>query len=314
MMQASRSVKIALQINKNIPIMKQTAETQTPSPSGVSAVTAVSQRSKVPALVKPFIAANAGAPKALKSELKSRAISKVVYKEGDELPSNVESLDIAKRPLVMRDLAGFRARHKRTVADSIRDLALPTTSAYPKDAIADEADHVKSQRGTAQNRIMPFDLELLVRLYDLLPSPCPWNYLTISSVYDKMYRELIFSFEEMDQPAAQLAYRRRFALLIGRSVTGAYRWKKRETTTRRMEILLTKINDLGKTGKDIRIAFESLSLKTWALRGINMDKEAPAPTPVNVQKPPGTRGRKINNQLPVKADPAPAKYLGGAFS
>jgi hypothetical protein len=301
---------------------------------------AVKPKSKVPALVKTFIATDENvknsaqakeiknfdsAPVDMKSETTPKKTrGKPVYKEGDELPSEVEALDISQRPLVMRDLAGFRARHKRTTADSIRDFALPTSLAYPKDVAVgsgeskeSEGDSLEGQNGveggSVQNKVMPFDLEMLVRLYDLMPSPCAWQYSTISGVFEKMYGELIADFDEADQPAAQLAYRRRYAQLIGRSATGAYRWKKSEATTRRMEILLTKIEALGKTGKEVRLAYEALSIKTWALRGVNINKEAPAPTAFNVQKPPGTRGRRINTNLPEKPTMKEATYEGGAF-
>jgi hypothetical protein len=295
----------------------------------------VKLRSKVPALVKNFIATDENVKKAAQAKQEKHSEpdenpetgsekapkGKSVYKEGDDLPSAVEVLDISKRPMVMRDLAQFRARHNRTTADSIRDLAIPTSLAYPKDMAigsksgveGDLRDPESIEGGSIQNKVMPFDLEMLVRLYDLMPSPCSWQYSTISGVFKKMYGEHVAAFDEADRPAAELAYRKRFAMLIGRSATGGYRWKKSEATTRRMIILLTKIEDLGRISKDIRTEYEALAIKAWALRGVSINKERPIPTALNVQKPPGTRGRKININLPEKTETKPATYEGGAF-
>lgn len=231
---------------------------------------------------------------------KTNLKSKGRYDEGDVLPPEVEALSTEDRPLVWRDLADFRARHNRTIADIVYDLALQVGKAYSPDS--------------SNRKILPFDMEMLVRLYDASPSSCNWKRPTILGMFRRLYGEAIDAFSEELRPAAELAYGRRYARSIGRLDTALYRWKtgsKGDSTIRRMGNLLSKIESLGETDDEIREKYEALAFRAWMLRGVDINKDFPIPSEDSVRRPPGSRGRKIS--ITTKAAPKVATYTGGAF-
>lgn len=226
----------------------------------------------------------------------------VKYVEGKELPRDVEALDYADRPMIWRDLIEFKDRHERTVADTVYDLVLLTGHAY--------------SASIKKNTVVPFDLELLARLYDHIPESCAWKRPTVLGVFDLLYGADLEAFRGNDEhyQAAQLTLGRRYARLVGRADTAQYRWLSAEggKITRRLANVLSKIQTLAERSNRPREEFEKLSKKIWTLRGYNLEKFFPMPTAENVVRPEGTRGRNLATKK-VAPPPVSGEYKGGAF-
>jgi hypothetical protein len=256
---------------------------------------------KVPASIKDLIepstaakAAESGGDAAAVPAKKSRA------RESIELAPEIEIKNHKERPLIWRDLEDFRSRHNRTISDVVYDLALLTTHNYAKNA--------------AKRTMMPVDLEILIRLYDRYPSSCAWHRVDVRETFEVLYGAMIAGFPEQLQTTAHLACARRYSVLVGRADTAQYRWLKGESQiSRRLTNLLAKVMEIKTTNVESREVFEAVAVRTWALRGIDINERVPLPTLQSVQKPPGTRGRRMPTHRVAK----PAKthvYEGGAFA
>lgn len=265
--------------------------------------TATKKARKVPALVKKLIDPNlAVRPEAAATndEAPPAIVKKSRARESKELSPEIEAKNQTERPLIWRDLEDFRARHNRTISDVVYDLALLTTHNYANNA--------------AKRTIMPVDLEILIRLYDRYPSSCAWNRVDVRETFETLYGPIIAGFAEEFQSTAHLACARRYAELVGRADTAQYRWLKGESQiSRRLTNLLGKITEVQQAGGDPRKVFESIAINTWTLRGVDIDKKVPLPTLQSVQKPPGTRGRRMPTHRVAKPTKAQV-YAGGAFS
>lgn len=258
-----------------------------------------SRASKAPAVLKKLLDGKPSAKTAEKTVESKAGTSVPVYKENSELPPEIEALAIEHRPMIWRDLSEFCARHSRTIADIVYDLALLTSHAYATK--------------TPQRTVMPFDLELLARLYDLYPSSCAWKRPDVRDTFEILYGEHINSFEKKYQAVARLALGRRYARLLGRVDTAQYRWlADGGQITRRLSNILAKIDAIAGTGDDPREVFERVAKHVWTLRGVNIDAEVPMPTKLSVLKPPGTRGRRMTGSKLRKEIVQPT-YAGGAF-
>lgn len=222
-----------------------------------------------------------------------------LYKVNKELPLHIEALPLSERPMMWNDIPEFATRHGRTIADIVYDLALLTSHAYAQK--------------TKKRTVVPMDLEILVHLYDMYPSSCGWARPDIREAFEFLYGAKIREFSGASEDVARLAVGRRYARLLGRVGTAQYRWLAEEgKVTRRLENIVSKIQDIALTGSDPGTVFETLSKRCWALRGVDIDKMAPMPTAESVIKPPGTRGRRISENKknrPVLA----STYEGGAF-
>lgn len=281
--------------------VKPTDATPISTETATAAPVPRTRQGKVPAMLKSFI--KAAEPEIDVPEAESEHI-KPLYAEGEELPEPIAALGIAQRPLVWRDLADFRARHGRSQADIVYDLALPPNG------IAGKAE---------SGIVLSFDLEILVRLYDLYPASCAWTRPDAREMFKRLYGDAIAKFEPEDQPAAQLAFSRRYVTLLGRSDTAHYRWLpmsgKVRNIPRRMSNILSKIDGILKAGQDARSVFEELAKHTWSLRGVDIEQVLPNPDAQTIRRPPGSKGRKVSKGKAIIGHSLNApKYLGGAFS
>lgn len=256
------------------------------------------QSSKAPAMLQQFLDKKEVVTVAKRATPKVEVV-KAIYKKDAELPREVEALDISRRPMIWRDLAEFSARHGRTAADMTYDLALLTSHAYTK----------KTERRT----VVDFDLELLVRLYDMYPSSCSWVRPDVSEMFERLYGKHLKTFSPALEPVARLALGRRYARMLGRVDTAQYRWlSDGGQITRRLSNILAKIDEVSKLGKDPLELLESLAKRVWELRGVDIELEYPVPTKDSVLKPPGTRGRRMTIDKVQKPLVQPT-YEGGAF-
>jgi hypothetical protein len=221
------------------------------------------------------------------------------YKEKMRLSPEDEDLPFNARPMIWRDLAEFAARHSRTIADMVYDMVLLTNHAY--------------STKTPLRTVVPFDLEFLTRLYEMYPTSCSWVRPTIRQAFDLIYGEHIKTFSKRNEPAARLAIGRRYAKMLGRVDTAQYRWLAEDgNITRRLSNILSKVEEAAKVGHDPREVFEGVGRQIWRLRGFDIEKRFPLPTPESVEKPPGMPGRAMSKKSSKK--PVVAVYQGGAFS
>lgn len=257
------------------------------------------KQSRAPAMVRKSVLKASAEDTAAKKELQRKAGTTVLYKAGLVLPEDVEQLSSDDRPLIWRDLPAFAAKHKRTTADIVYDLSLLTSHAVA----------LKTPKAT----VVPFDLELLIRIFDRYPSSCAWSRPDVRATFEIMYGPFIKKLPPELEDSVRLALGRRYAKLLGRVDTAQYRWLAADgQITRRLSNILSKIEDVHKSGQDARLFFEYIAKRTWLLRGFDVDLKFPLPTPASVQKQPGTRGRLMS---PKKNPPPVAPvYTGGAFS
>lgn len=221
------------------------------------------------------------------------------YRVNRELPAHIEALPMGQRPMIWNDIPEFATRHGRTIADIVYDLALLTSHAYAQK--------------TKKRTVVPMDLELMVHLYDAYPVSCNWNRPDIRKAFEFLYGEKISEFKGPSEAVARLAMGRRYARLLGRVGTAQYRWlAEKGKVTRRLENIVSKIQDISTTNDDPLTVFEALSRRCWLLRGVDIDKMSPMPTAESVIKPPGTRGRRITENKKSKSVFSNA-YAGGAF-
>ncbi len=218
------------------------------------------------------------------------------------LPSTMVRLTYSDRPVIWKDLEDFGARHNRTSADIVYDLAMQSKYNY-----------IESVR---KPTVVPFDLELLARLYDISPSSVSWQMPNISEVFEMLYGPVIRQYSpdsgrwtEVEFKTAELACGRRYARSLGRADTATYRWIKGEgKVTRRLSNILTKIMQICKDEPSPLERFEAIVKPLLRMRGIDLDEVVPLPTAGTVRR--STRGRRVS----VGDATVAPKYAGGGFS
>lgn len=234
-----------------------------------------------------------------KEALREDAVGLGEIKAGDFLPESIEMLDYQSRPLTWRDIPAFEARHGRTTADVQYDLALLSTHA------------VILKAPTAQ--VLPFTIELLLRMYDRSPCSCSWTRADVRVMFDMVYGEDLRAFDQEYVDQARLSLSRRYALFLGRAATAGYRWMEDDgCVTRRISNILNKIAEAEHRGEGAKIFLEYVSGKAWMLRNFDIDLHFPMPDHEVISRQQGGQGRPVTrkNRLPAQRP----VYKGGAFS
>jgi len=176
--------------------------------------------------------------------------------------------------------------------------------------------------------VLPFDIELLVRLYDRYPSSCQWECPTLQDTFSRIYGQAIEGFAPALQDRARNAYGMRFARLMGRAPTVQYRWlwssamQDKSGSTRRVRNIIGKLHEAITHGEHPRLVLEDIAVRMWAVRGLNVDAETPAHDPISLQK----RYQKTSSEgeaakprpptqrsTPASGVPCYEGYEGGAF-
>lgn len=231
-----------------------------------------------------------------------------LYKDKMSLPPEIEALGIDERPMIWRDLSDFAARHARTVPDMVYDFALLSTNSYCNKV--------------PLRTVVPFDVELLARLYDQYPSSCPWIRPGTREMFDLMYDDHLKTFPRQYESSARLATGRRYTKMFGRVDTAQYRWlESNNNTTRRLSNILGKLKDIHShdllTGRNRhpRFILECVSSRIWDLRCFDIEKYFPLPTLETVTRPSWSHGRKTINPIQPRPTDALSKitYEGGVF-
>jgi hypothetical protein len=221
------------------------------------------------------------------------------------LPPELLKLPYPNRPVIWSDLKEFEIRHNRTGADLVYDLALQS-----------KYNFIQS---TKKSTVVPYDLELLMRLYDLDPSSAPWRLPDVREVFEFFYGPLVRQFlprpghwTEVDYRTAELALGRRYARLLGRADTATYRWiQDGGKVTRRLGNILGKFVERCNAFPSPHEEFERIAMSVLAMRGLKINEEIPLPTPENLRKV-STSGRRVSTE--GKSNQLLPEYTGGAFA
>lgn len=138
-------------------------------------------------------------------------------------------------------------------------------------------------------RVVPFDVEMLCRLYEESPSPAPWRAYEADQVFKAMYSGMIDDFVSSggERAHAEMVFSKRFTSALDRSSSTAYRWmEKAEGGGSRLviELLLRKVMSVPEP----RMTLERLSTLVHRVRGGDFERRAPIPDPT---APRSLRGR-----------------------
>jgi len=223
-----------------------------------------------------------------------------LIEDGMRLNDEVLALGWHERALVWSDLPLFEARHGRNAHDMVYDLGMH------------QANHYRSRVGL--HEVLPFGIELLVRLYGRYPSSCLWTCPTLQDMFYRIYGEAIEGFEPALRDRARGAYGMRFARLMGRAPTAQYRWlwdaamQDKSGSTRRVSNIISKLHEADLAGEHPRAVLEGLSIRMWVLRGLNVDAETPAHDSTSMQQRlrPTKRGAFERSDAPTAPISAPA--------
>ncbi len=132
------------------------------------------------------------------------------------------------------------------------------------------------------SKVIAFDVEMLCRLYDEVPTPAPWRRYEADEVFRVMYGPLIEQIsmpgDEDDRNYVELQFSKRYTSAFDRSSSTAYRWmEKTEGSGARLviELLLRKLMSMPNP----REALERVSTIVHRVRGGDFETRAPAPVP-----------------------------------
>lgn len=173
-----------------------------------------------------------------------------------------------ERPLTGRDVDTLCKRFELNAAEFASALGLQNRFAFAK--------------LLRSSKVIPFDVEMLCRLYDESPSPAPWRKYEADEVFKAMYGSLIDQVcqhgANEDRDYIEMQYSKRFTSALDRSSSTAYRWmEKTEGSGARLviDLLLRKIMSMPNP----REALERLSTVVHRVRGGDFETRGPAPVP-----------------------------------
>jgi len=197
----------------------------------------------------------------------------------------------------------FAAKHGRTGMDMMYDFGFNTTYQY--------SSAVKSPT------VVPFDVELLLRLYESSPVSCRWIKPNLVDCFDDLYGDIIAPYcdDEGEEAKIRMALSSRFAVLLGRSTTVSYRWMTdMGESSRRVISVLSKIKDVDEDPVIRRRKFESVAIAAWELRGFDLELVHPIPAPGQLSSSRYSNVSEVIIRRIMKARASEkGGYAGGAF-
>lgn len=226
--------------------------------------------------------------------------------DGMRLPAAVEALPLDARPMLWTDLPALGGKYGRNAADMAYDLGVANRTVYA--------------RCVETALVVPFDLELLMRLYDRYPSSCAWQRPSIADVFELVYGDVIQSFPAELRASAFSVYGARFTRLLGRAPLVRYRWLLDETTgkgtTRRVLNIISKLYEAHQMGQSARYVLESIAVPMWRARGFDFDAAHPAYDPIMLARAieAGRVARSAKSIDFPRRVKEPAQYEGGIFA
>ena len=224
-----------------------------------------------------------------------------VIKEGDRLPEGLEVQSTAVRPMIWLDLPRFAQRHNRTALEMMFDLGFNTTFQY--------------QSNIKKREVIPFDLELLVQVYEKYPGPCGWVKPNVRDVFQMLYAVDIKKFPEEYEAKAYMSLGTRYADLLGRTKTVLYRWMTDSgQTSRRVINIISKIEELAQqtSWEHARAEFERISIERWLIRGYDLERAHPVPTLATISKN-LVRRSQVSDGVANRIVIGKLAYQGGTF-
>lgn len=223
---------------------------------------------------------------------KSRAVQPILNGNAVPRPSLLELR--SKRPMIGLDIDRWRLERGLTKFQAESALGFRSTTLYNRET---------------SKPVLPITTEILIRLYDELPEPPPWEKLTFPQLFELMYGKALSVFKGRDLERARVDLGARFTVMFGRSNTRAYAWlrsgekgaKRSSSSYSDVECILAKLT----AWTDPAATFERVAAYALKLRGVDIDELFPIPT---LKNPPQRKspGRKPGQK--VKAD-APAKKI-----
>jgi len=170
----------------------------------------------------------------------------------------------SERPFTGRDLDVLSKRYGLNAAEFSAALGLQNRFQFTK--------------LLRTSRVVPFDVEVLARLYESSPSPAPWRAYTADEVFKTLYGPLIDKFGSTpeDRAFAETHYSVRFTASLDRSSSTAYRWIDTDGGARMViALLLRKVMSMPHP----RETLERVSALVHKVRGGDFEKRAPVPVP-----------------------------------
>jgi hypothetical protein len=261
----------------------------------------MSEESSLVLAVKKISIKSAKSARAPETGIKVPTRKKVLYSVDDLISPEVERRPISERPVTWRDIAAFGKKHGRSQPDLVYDLTLQTLNTFAKRA--------------KEPRVVPFDLEILLRLYDMFPESCRWKHPDIRVIFARFYKAKINRFKPELRPNAQAAYTARFSMGLGRANTAHYRWfsdSEPTTVTRRIRNILTIFETMYDNKINAEAVFDKLARESWALRGVDYDLACPVPNRSEIELKLRSKGRKTSARMLSPATQQPAQIeMGG---
>jgi len=177
-------------------------------------------------------------------------------------------LDPSKRPLAGMDINSFRSRHGLQTVDVIYALCIQNSASYNK---------------AVRLPLLPYTMEMLIRLYDLHPAHAPWKSIEPTQAFDMLYGDIVEQFRDTEyESEARLALYRRFTAACGRSVYSAYRWIEMGGNSKRgITKIFAKLSLLDRPREEL----EMIAKTMYKVRGIDFELLCPMPTLENPPLP-----------------------------
>jgi len=182
-----------------------------------------------------------------------------------------------------------------------------------------EAQYCLGLRNSAHyNRLcamamLPYTIELMVRMYYRLPEAPGFIHTGIkpAELFERMYGKALEEFKGTEyEVAARVDLRARFTKLFDRSKERSYSWlnpnpKKTANAVAAysdVACILVKLRHADDPGEFL----EEMGKRVWRLRGVDLDREFPIPTP---EHPPSREksGRKVGQTYSTPRKPTGPK-------
>jgi flagellar biosynthesis GTPase FlhF len=216
-------------------------------------------------------------------------------KKGRVLPEEEMRKDWTERPLTGRDLDTLCRRFGLNSSEFSAQLGLQNRFQF-----------VNLIR-TAE--VVPFDVEILARLYEMSPSPAPWISYSADQAFQTLYGPALeeFSGSEEDLAYARTLFYARFTAALDRSSSTAYRWVEDEGKARLViALILRKLMSMNEPLKTL----EDLTRLVHKVRGGNFENRAPYPMQGarlyrrgRAAKLNRTANKQRGNELPIDIQP-----------
>ncbi len=197
------------------------------------------------------------------------------------------SLPLKQRPIIGEEVENWRIKMGITQHQAYIALGLNSMHAY--------SEVIK------KNDIVPFTLEVLLRLYMLSPTAPGWERYSFRELFDALYREQLMKFQDHPELlcSATVGFTSRFTALFNRSKSRAYQWFAKPNKMQDgaelnayadIGAIMSKLKSMHADKTQRRLLanphkiFEKTAIYTWQLRGVDIDNKHPLPTVERMSK------------------------------